>query len=122
MTYDYEDFTLRDESTRVCAVRLPSALLDGGPLARPALWAAAPLLGSRWAWLVAEGLAGALDDPHALSGCARSEAVVLVRLPLSVWRSAGELGSLLHLTPAAVLSRALSLGAARVLTRSGGAL
>lgn len=118
----YEDFTLRDESTRVCAVRLPSALLDGGPLARPELWSSAPLLGSRWAWLVAEGLAGALDDPHALSGCARSEAVVLVRLPLSVWSVAVELAASLNTSPASVLSRALSLGAARVLTRSGGAL
>jgi hypothetical protein len=116
----YDNFTRRDVSTRVCAVRLPSALLDGGPLARPALWSSAPLLGSRWAWLVAEGLAGAEREPASLSGCACSEAVLLVRLPVSVWAVAVELGASLCIPPAAVLSRALSLGAARVLMRSGG--
>lgn len=100
---------------RVAAFRLPSALLDGGPLSA-ALVLTSPLGGSRWVALLSEGLRAVHDEGAAsLTPALMSEVLAVVRVPVELLEVAERAASALGLPSGEVLARALALGAARLL-------
>lgn len=100
---------------RVAALRVPSALLEGGPLSA-ALVLASPLGGSRWVALLSEGLRAVHDEGAAsLTPALMSEALAVVRVPVELLEVAERAASALGLPSGEVLARALALGAARLL-------